>query len=309
MLSPAQIHEKLGHSLDFLTGGLRDAPHRQRTLRATIEWSFALLSAAEQRLFSRLAVFSGSFSVDAAEEVAGASLDALSALVDKSLLRATREGRCFLLETIRDFALERLAAAGEEDELREREFRLLLRVFPRPGTERMREDHIEARRLFDAELGNVRATLAWLLERGRHADALELIYPCGTLWEDRGNLLESLHWSELALAGDVDAEVRPEVLARAAAHAAASGDTARAIELSDEALAGARPVGGFRLAVALRSAAEVHTRAENFDRGRQLFQESLENATPGTGAWVWSTAQLRRTRSQCRKLRGLGSSC
>jgi predicted ATPase len=142
VLSPAQIRQGLGRSLDFLTGG-RDAPQRQRTLRATIEWSFELLSDAEQGSFARLAIFAVSFSVDAAEDVTGVALGTLAALVDKSLLRATGEGRFFLLETIRAFALERLAEAGEEEQLRERELRHLLRVFPPPstGAAMTRDDH------------------------------------------------------------------------------------------------------------------------------------------------------------------------
>ncbi len=287
VLSPAQIREKLGRSLDFLTGGLRDAPQRQRTLRATIEWSFALLSDAEQRLLAGLAIFAGSFSADAGEEVAGASLDGLSALVDKSLLRATREGRFFLLETIRDFALECLAAAGDEEQLRERELHYLLRVLPRPWTPGAREEQVGRRRLFDAELGNIRSTLSWLIERGRHADALDVIHRCGLQWEGRGSQLESLRWSELALAGDVHSEVRPEVLARAGLHAAVLGQTARAIGLSEEALSLLRPLGdGSRLALGLRAAAEIHGHAGDLDRGRRLYQECLEHADPDSETWV-----------------------
>jgi predicted ATPase len=168
LLSPAQIRARLDHSLDFLTGGLRDAPSRQRTLRASIEWSHNLLSEEEQGLFARLAIFAGSFSVEAAQEVADASLDDLAALVDKNLLRAGRGGRFYLLATIREYALERLGASGEEDQLRERVLQHLLGLFPAdPWARATRDEIIARRRLLDLELDNVRATLRWLLDRDR----------------------------------------------------------------------------------------------------------------------------------------------
>src|SRR5947208_9231437 len=112
VLTPTQILDRLSQRLDLLKGG-RDADPRQLTLRATIEWSHELLSREEQTLFRRLAVFSGGCSLDAAEEVAGAALDPLQSLVDKSLLRHTNE-RFWMLETIRAYARERLAGSADE---------------------------------------------------------------------------------------------------------------------------------------------------------------------------------------------------
>ena len=108
VLRPEQILERLGRSLDLLTTGPRDAPERQQTLRATIEWSHQLLSDTERQLFARLAVFAGSFDLEAVEVVCEADLTALAVLVDKSLLRTTIEGRFFTLETIREYGAERL---------------------------------------------------------------------------------------------------------------------------------------------------------------------------------------------------------
>ena len=107
-LSPAQILERLEQRLPLLTGGARDAPERQRTLRATIEWSYELLADEEKSLFARLAVFRGGCSLEAAEEVVDANLDVLQSLVDKSLLRHSQE-RFWMLETIREYAAEQLA--------------------------------------------------------------------------------------------------------------------------------------------------------------------------------------------------------
>jgi predicted ATPase/class 3 adenylate cyclase len=111
VLTPTQILGRLSQRLDLLKGG-RDAEPRQQTLRATIGWSHDLLNAAEQQLFARLAVFSGGCTLDAAEDICDADLDVLQSLVEKSLLRHTGE-RFWMLETIREFAAERLEAAPE----------------------------------------------------------------------------------------------------------------------------------------------------------------------------------------------------
>ena len=110
VLSPAQILDRLSSRLDLLKGG-RDADPRQQTLRATMEWSHDLLSSDDQLLFARLAVFAGGWTLEAAEEVADAELDTLESLVDKSLVRHA-DDRFWMLETIREFAAERLDAAG-----------------------------------------------------------------------------------------------------------------------------------------------------------------------------------------------------
>src|SRR5207237_1905730 len=113
-LSTAAILERLEHRLDLLTGGARDAPERQRALRATIEWSHELLSDEDQRLFRRLAVFAGGWTLEQAEEGCDADLDALRSLVDKSLV--CRDGeRYAMLETIREYAADRLEHSGEAD--------------------------------------------------------------------------------------------------------------------------------------------------------------------------------------------------
>ena len=110
-LSPEQILERLEQRLPLLTGGARDLPERQRTLRATIEWSHDLLQESEQRLFARLAVFRGGCTLDAAEDICDADLDTLQSLVDKSLLRHNEE-RYWMLETIREYATEKLDESG-----------------------------------------------------------------------------------------------------------------------------------------------------------------------------------------------------
>ena len=118
-LSSAEILERLEERLPLLTGGARDLPERQRTLRAAIQWSYELLEHDERRLFARLAVFRGGCTLESAEEVAEADLDALQSLVDKSLLRRTAD-RFWMLETIREYADAQLREGGEEDATRAR---------------------------------------------------------------------------------------------------------------------------------------------------------------------------------------------
>jgi predicted ATPase len=120
VLPPDKLLERLERRLPLLTGGQRDAPERQRTLRTAIEWSYDLLSPEDRHLFAQLAVFAGSFDPQAAEHVCDAGLDALEPLVEQSLLRRTEEGRFFYLETIRELALEKLEASGEEEVIRRR---------------------------------------------------------------------------------------------------------------------------------------------------------------------------------------------
>ncbi len=117
ILSTEQLLERLGGALDLLRGG-RDAELRQQTLRATIEWSHDLLDEDEQQLFARLAVFAGGCTLEAAEAICGAGLDSVQSLVDKSLVRLRDGGRFWMLETIREFALERLRDSGAEADLR-----------------------------------------------------------------------------------------------------------------------------------------------------------------------------------------------
>ena len=120
MLPPDKLLARLERRLPLLAGGARDAPARQQTLRATIEWSYELLSGEERQLFRRLAVFVGGFDVEAAEAIAAAELETLESLVEKSLVRRWASGRLGMLETIREYAVERLEDSGEAEAVRRR---------------------------------------------------------------------------------------------------------------------------------------------------------------------------------------------
>ena len=167
LLGPEQLLERIAQRLDLLKGG-RDADERHATLRATIAWSYDLLDDDEQRLFARLAVFRGGCTLDAAEAVCDADLDTLASLLDKSLVRrrtdANGDERFWMLETIREFARERLEASGEEDALRRLQTDWLIELADRAGTRAT----VGVPGKWDVdlvapEIDNVRAVLDWAL--------------------------------------------------------------------------------------------------------------------------------------------------
>src|SRR5262245_5576877 len=215
VLTPAQILERLGRGLDLLTSGTHDAPERQRTLRGTVEWSYQLLAADEQRLFARLAVFAGSFALEAAEAICSADLDVLQSLVDKSLLRHGENGRFFMLATIRELALEKLNELSDVSSLRRRHDTYFLGVAEElDAPERssgMRVLSAEVLDRFDRELPSLRAALAGLLEDGRHDDVLRLGAALWRFWLTRAQYRDAADWlnkapiDDAALARDVRA--------------------------------------------------------------------------------------------------------
>jgi predicted ATPase/class 3 adenylate cyclase len=202
VLTPGQILERLGRGLDLLTSGAHDAPERQRTLRGTVEWSYQLLAADEQRLFARLAVFAGSFALEAAEAVCSADLDVLQSLVDKSLLRHGEEGRFFMLATIREFALEKLRDLSDASSLRRRHDDYFLGVAEeldaRERWSGMRDLSAESLNRFERELPSFRAALAGLLEDGRHEGALRLGAALWRFWLNRAQYRDAADWLERA---------------------------------------------------------------------------------------------------------------
>jgi predicted ATPase len=165
VLPPGELLRRLEQRLPLLTSSRRDLPERQQTLRATIEWSYDLCSAEEQQLFRRLGVFSGGFTLAAAEAVCEATLDTLASLLDKSLIR--REGDRFsMLETIREFAVERLEVSGEADELRRRHAEYLAELAQASQRDVFGPEQKTVREQFRVEWDNVRAALTWALEAG-----------------------------------------------------------------------------------------------------------------------------------------------
>ena len=255
--SPPQLLARLDRRLASLGSGPRDMPSRQRTLRDAIAWSHDLLSPEEQALFQRLAVFPGGCTLEAAETVCdpdGAvdAVSGLSSLVDKSLLRRDQVGearRYRMLETVREFALEQLAASGEEDALRERLAGWGLEVFG--ARYELARRHPESAHLAEvaAEYPNLREILAWLERSGRADDLLRLTASLIMYWYFFGLSREGRDWCHRALSlGQTASPVlRAHVLMQLGMHShyladddvavralTESGELAR--ELSDSAL-------------------------------------------------------------------------
>ncbi len=237
-LSPTQILERLSQRLDLLKGG-RGADPRQQTLRATIEWSYELLTPEEQQLFAHLSVFAGGCTLEAAEEVAGADLDTLQSLVEKSVLRYSNE-RFWMLETIRDYAAARLEETGEREKLRQRHAAHMLVRY----AEMSREGSTWVP-LFESERDNLRAAMSWALEMEESELSLTLAAAFGALCALQGPFSEGRRWLDAALQqrGEATPAARWKALHGAASLAAQQGDHEQAEASANEALALARSMG------------------------------------------------------------------
>ncbi|HEY8778031.1 MAG TPA: hypothetical protein VIM33_16335, partial [Gaiellaceae bacterium] len=200
VLTPQQILERLSQRLDLLKGG-RDADPRQQTLRATIEWSHELLDEQEQRLFARLAVFAGGCTLEAAEQVVGADLDVLQSLVDKSLLRHTAD-RFWMLETIREYAAERLEQSGGADDARWRHAVHFLALAEEAASEVIGAHPRAWLERLEAEHDNLRAALDRFHETGDLRRALELAGALWGFWQVRGHFAEGRRRLDAALTAD-----------------------------------------------------------------------------------------------------------
>ncbi len=206
---------RLSSPLDLLASGHRDAEPRQRTLRDTIAWSERLLEPHEQYLFRRLAVFSGGFTLEAAEaicgdaEATGSVLDGLAGLVEKSLLQVELPqsgARYGMLETIRDYAQERLRASGEMETLARRHAEYFAGLVMELGWVGPEQDARDQR--MEQELPNARAALEWTLEHDAPALGLRLATPLGRRWYSRGSLDEGERWLHALLTLDAEAGER-----------------------------------------------------------------------------------------------------
>jgi predicted ATPase len=252
LLSPRALLERLEQRLSILTGGARDVPERQRTLRAAIAWSHDLLDGADQRLFRRLAVFVNGCTIDAAESVCDVTIDGLQSLFEKNLLRRregpSSESRYWMLETIREFAVEELGKTGEAGEFRRRHARFFTDLVVRGDQEiRGREQRVWVQRLA-ADHDNIRAAIAWAIEGGTGETALRLTGSMAHFWWLRGHAGEAERWLRGALElrhGEEAALVGPVVDA-AGWFAMTMGDFEAARVHGEEALAIADSLGDLK---------------------------------------------------------------
>jgi predicted ATPase len=313
-LSPGQILERLEQRLPLLTGGARDTPERQRTLRATIEWSYELLTSEEQRLFARLGVFVGGCTLEAAEAVCDADLDTLQSLVEKSLLRFTNE-RYWMLETIREYALDRLDASSATEDAAGRHARWYRDLSEEYEPELMGPGGARWILRIEAELANIRLAIDWglandpllafalvvntsyfLTQTGRAREHARLL---DETWLDDvpvellkrglkarvGAALEANDAPSLRLyseqrldlarkTGDVEQEAA--ALGMLATSAFLGGDLPAAARWYEEALVAARATGDDRLvASTLNNAGRFERDNDNPARSRELLEQSL----------------------------------
>jgi predicted ATPase/DNA-binding SARP family transcriptional activator len=213
VLGPEELDARLAQALDALGSGPRDAPARQRTLRATLEWSHRLLSGPEAEAFARFAAFAGGATVEAAEDVTGADLEVLEGLVEKNLLlRAS--GRLLMLDTVRAYARDLLDRDGHGPEARLRHCQYFA-AFAETASRHLRT-HTEPEWMgrLDAETDNFRAALGWALGEGRPSLAVRLAGWLGKYWDLRGASVEGGGWLRAAIEA-ADDEVPLEDLARA----------------------------------------------------------------------------------------------
>ena len=290
-LPPHQIATRLDHRFRLLTGGSRTALPRHRTLRAAMDWSFDMLPEAERVLLPRLSAFAGSFSLEAAEAVVSGGpvgrdemIDLLSRLVDKSLLvpeEGSTEARYRLLETIRDYAQERLVEAGDASEVyaRHRDWFVALVEQARPGFFAGAEHAPWLARLSD-DHDNLRAALRWSDEDPDGASAeLSLASGLWRFWEIRGHLAEGSAWLERALArtgGEISPR-RANGLTGAGVLATQRGDLAAASAALEASLLLQRELGNpLAVAAACNNVANAAIEQGNFARARELYREGIE---------------------------------
>jgi len=250
VLSPQAMLARLEQHLPIMASGMRDEPNRQRTMRDTIAWSHDLLTPAEQAIFRRLGVFAGGFTLESAEAVAVTPedagldvLDGIATLVDQSLL-LRKDGydatpRFFMLETVREHALERLAASGEEEQIRAQQTAYFLAMTEAAKLVTVSHQHRAVGERLELEHDNVRDIFERAIAQEDGETAQRLVAAVGIyLWLVRGYISEGRSWSERALAfgACTPPEVYAEVLFAASEVAGMSGDLAQAITLAREAL-------------------------------------------------------------------------
>ena len=207
ILPIAQIAARLHESLHLLTVGSRAAPPRQQTLRATIDWSYNLLTEAERVLLRRLAVFAGDFPLVAVEQVCGpfttALLDLMTNLVDKSLVVVSHAGEGThyrLLETIREYAHEKLRSAAEEEQLQSKHLDFFTHLAETAYAQRLNPQQEQWLTQLEGIHDNLRLALRWAIQQGLRAEALRLAGALSEFWDVRGYWREGRQFLAEALA-------------------------------------------------------------------------------------------------------------
>ncbi|WIG58700.1 MAG: hypothetical protein OJF49_001446 [Ktedonobacterales bacterium] len=287
LLSAQQIVARLDHAFRVLGDGSRTAPPRHQTLRATLDWSYGLLSPPEAALFRRLSVFVGSFSLEAVEAVCAArhgepgdTLDELGRMVDKSLVMTQQRAgatRYRLLEIIRQYAREKLEACAEDTSACSRHAEYYGQLAQRAGVDL---DANESHQWFDvleSEHENLRAAIGWSLEHADPEDVGMMVASLWRFWRVRGHLAEGRRWLELALANVSDkTPVRAKVLQALAILSMHHQGYASAAPLVEETLALYRALNDRRgLAMTLLNAGILAHFHGDYPQAMTYFEQSL----------------------------------
>ncbi len=298
-LSLAEIVDGLHDRFRLLTGSARTAVRRQQTLRASVDWSHALLTETERILFRRLAVFLGGFDLDAAQAVAGSGaveryqvIDQLSLLVDKSLVVTENTGgrmRYRLLETVRQYALEKLGESGDADAVRTRHRDHYTAMAALLDT-RARTDYEQRLERAETEIDNLRAAFGWSRENSDIELALALASSLQPLWLGRGRIREGRAWFDTILTDDPrHLQVAAAGCSRALADTAALGmwvGAADSMDQAQRALAIARDVDDAALLTrALTACGLIVTGVAGAEMGRPYFAEAIGLARELNDRW------------------------
>lgn len=295
-LTPESLLRRLNERLKILTGGARDAEERQQTLRKTIEWSYDLLNEHEQELFARLSIFVDGCHFDAAEAVCQADIDRLQVLIEASLLRqradAAGEARYWMLETIREYAGERLAADGEQAWIAERHADYYCRLAEVADALNEGPDAVVGLDSIAQDQENCRAALAWFQSHGDDSRLLRLAAALGNFWTMRGELREGRRWMRAALANaSDDLRVQEQALRFAFWMAVLAGDSDDAELVAEQRAKIAEALGDWRrIAGAVLASAQVAQMRGDHGRARDLHEQAVKlSRDTGEEAFVASS--------------------
>ncbi len=308
ILAPEQIEDLLQDRFRLLTGGPRTALERHQTLRATMDWSFGLLTEPEQFLLTRLSVFAGGWTLEDVEGLIqddlGARtdvLDLLSYLVDKSLVIVDHKhglARYGMLETVRQFSAELLTASGDADEFRRRHANLFIKLAEETDPKIRGVDQLKWLEILEDEHENLRAALAWSIASDRANDAARLVGALGWFWFIRGYWEEAWRWLTMSLdmATDPEPHLRAKALYRAGGLEIIRGNLAGPLELVKEALDICMDIGdeeGMAWCLNLLGQATTFIKLD-LDEGTANLKKSIELFQSLDDEWgvAWSTRYL-----------------
>ena len=277
VLSPEALLARLTQRLPLLVGGARDLPEKQQTLRATIQWSYDLLREKEKNLFVKLAVFAGGFTLEAAEAICSADVDTLQTLLEKSLIWRSPDGRFFMLETLREFALDLLRETSDRKELRRGHARFYAELIRRPY-EPLVVRSLEWRRLRDKvapDVDNVRAAIEWALDAGEIELALEIIHEDDAVPVSYGEV-EAWYDRALPRTEGITSETAAYAYDSAAAISLVVGDLVKAEGLCQRGLTFSRELGHIRAqARILSTLGRIFGHSGRTAEGRRCFEQAL----------------------------------